>query len=112
MLAEKDRHLAEIALDITKNDAFLNKIKKLMVGPDIFTYYDKYPGIPVNSCTFTVNILQNAVASQTYVKLFNAVFFPKGVSSAPKLLITLLIHLSLPWQIRSIPGLPRPLPPA
>ena len=27
-LAEKDRQLAEIALDITKNDAFLNKFKK------------------------------------------------------------------------------------
>jgi CheY-like chemotaxis protein/DNA-binding CsgD family transcriptional regulator len=29
-LAEKDRQLAEIALDITKNDAFLNKFKKRM----------------------------------------------------------------------------------
>ncbi len=31
-LAEKDRQLAEIALDITKNDAFLNKFKKQIEG--------------------------------------------------------------------------------
>jgi CheY-like chemotaxis protein len=31
-LAEKDRQLAEIALDITKNDAFLNRFKKQIEG--------------------------------------------------------------------------------
>ena len=40
-LAEKDRQLAEIALDITKNDAFLNKFKKRMENLLLAFPYDQ-----------------------------------------------------------------------